>query len=165
MAYGTFKRDSPDSNDAGYTFGVSKKSPWIKDTISKELDQRISVHLKKHFLDISSKVTSSFYERSTPFLTRTEEDFQHLHMQGEETLHFWKAMMKQFRSLWNRPFILMGLACILTDAVTSVFSSYLLLRDETSKGILRIQPFLGCKRIFYDERGFSAKTLKAKCQQ
>jgi phosphoenolpyruvate-protein kinase (PTS system EI component) len=71
----------------------------LEDTISKELDQRISAHLKMNFLDISTKVTSSFYESSSPFLQQAEEDLQRLHRQGESTLTSWKAMMLQYTSL------------------------------------------------------------------
>jgi len=52
-----------------------------------------------------------------------------LHIQGEETLSSWKAMMKQYKSLWNKPFILIALACILTGTVTSIVSTYFLTRD------------------------------------
>ena len=75
----------------------------LEKTISKELNQRISAHLKNNFLDISTKVTSSFYETSSPFLKRAEEDLQRLHRQGEETLTSWKTMMKQYGHLWNKP--------------------------------------------------------------
>lgn len=102
----------------------------LEKTVSKEIDQKISTHLEKHFFDISSKVTSSFCESSSPFLKRAEEDLQHLHMQGEKTLHSWEAMMKQFSNLWNKPFILVALACIFTGALTSAFSSYLFVSDE-----------------------------------
>ncbi|KAB2832858.1 MAG: hypothetical protein F9K49_07480, partial [Caedimonadaceae bacterium] len=51
----------------------------LEDTISKELEQKISAHLKNNFLDISTKVTSSFYESSSPFLKQAEEDLQRLH--------------------------------------------------------------------------------------
>jgi hypothetical protein len=75
----------------------------LEETFSKELDQRISAHLKNNFLDISTKVTTSFYETSSPFLKRAEEDLQRLHRQGEETLSSWKAMMLQYIT---KPFIL-----------------------------------------------------------
>ncbi len=42
--------------------------------------------LDKHFFDISSKVTSSFYESASPVLKRAEEDMQRLHNQGESTV-------------------------------------------------------------------------------
>jgi hypothetical protein len=82
----------------------------LKKTISKELDQRISAHFQKHFLDISTKVTTSFYETSSPFLKQAEEDLLRLHMQGESTLTSWKAMMLQYANLWTKPFILTFLA-------------------------------------------------------
>ena len=102
----------------------------VKDTILKELDKRISAHLRKNFLDISTKITSSFYESSSSLLKRAEEDLHHLHMQGESTLTSWKAMMKQFSHLWNKPFIVVLVATILTGTVTSVLSSYLLVRED-----------------------------------
>ena len=40
----------------------------LEKTVSKELDQRISANLQKHFVDISSKIISSFDESSSPFL-------------------------------------------------------------------------------------------------
>ena len=82
----------------------------LEETFSKELDQRISAHLKNNFLDISTKVTTSFYETSSPFLKRAEEDLQRLHRQGEETLSSWKVMMLQYTNLWTKPFILTFLA-------------------------------------------------------
>ncbi|MBY0273671.1 MAG: hypothetical protein K2X02_09770 [Alphaproteobacteria bacterium] len=78
----------------------------LEDTITKELDQKISAHLKNNFLDISTKVTTSFYETSSPFLKQAEEDLQRLHRQGEETLSSWKAMMLQYTNLWTKPFVL-----------------------------------------------------------
>ncbi len=98
----------------------------LEDTLSKELDQRISTHLKMNFLDISSKVTSSFYETSSPFLQQAEEDLQRLHRQGEETLRSWKAMMKQYTSLWTKPFILTFLASAFTGMVIFFVCTYLL---------------------------------------
>lgn len=55
----------------------------LEDKILKELDQKISAYLKNNFLNISTKVTSSFYETSSPFLGQAEEDLQWLHRQGE----------------------------------------------------------------------------------
>lgn len=78
----------------------------LEDTITKELDQKIFAHLKNNFLDISTKVTTSFYETSSPFLKQAEEDLQRLHRQGEETLSSWKAMMLQYTNLWTKPFVL-----------------------------------------------------------
>ena len=89
----------------------------LEDTISKELDQKISAHLKMNFLDISTKVTSSFYESSSPFLQQAEEDLQRLHRQGESTLTSWKAMMLQYTNLWTKPFILTFLASAFTGMV------------------------------------------------
>ncbi|MBY0273312.1 MAG: hypothetical protein K2X02_07935 [Alphaproteobacteria bacterium] len=89
----------------------------LEDTISKELDQRISAHLKNNFLDISTKVTTSFYESSAPLLKRAEEDLQRLHRQGEETLSSWKSMMKQYSHLWNKPFILTFFASAFTGMI------------------------------------------------
>jgi hypothetical protein len=128
----------------------------LEDTISKELDQKISSHLKNNFLDISTKVTTSFYESSSPFLQQAEEDLQRLHRQGEETLSSWKAMMKQFSHLWNKPFMLMALACILTGAITSVLSSYLLVREDRKAKAL-------CEASFYGiaKRALEAKTSKS----
>ena len=42
----------------------------LEDTISKKLDQRISAHLKNNFLDLSTKVTSSFYETEKERLSK-----------------------------------------------------------------------------------------------
>lgn len=89
----------------------------LEETLSKELDQRISAHLKNNFLDISTKVTTSFYETSSPFLEQAEEDLTRLHRQGEETLSSWKAMMLQYRNLWNKPFMLIFLASAFTGMV------------------------------------------------
>ncbi len=145
-----------DKNKAAFSKEIQKTLTTFKtdleDTISKELDKRISAHLQKHFLDISTKVTSNFYKSSSPLLKRAEEDLQRLHRQGEETLHYWKAMMKQHGSLWNKPFILIALACILTRAVTSVLSSYFLVRKDRKARAL-------CEASFY---GIAKRALKAK---
>lgn len=110
-----------DKNKATFSKEIQKTLNAFKadleDTISKELDQRISVHLKNNFLDISTKVTTSFYESSSPFLKRAEEDLQRLHRQGEETLSSWKGMMLQYTSLWTKPFILTFLAAAFTGMV------------------------------------------------
>ncbi|MCI5058134.1 MAG: hypothetical protein MRY83_18625 [Flavobacteriales bacterium] len=89
----------------------------LEKTISKELDKRISAHLKNNFLDISTKVTSSFYVSSSSFLQQAEEDLQRLHRQGESTLSSWKAMMLQYTDLWTKPFILTFLASAFTGMV------------------------------------------------
>lgn len=89
----------------------------LEKSISNELDQRISAHLHKHFLDLSTKVTSSFYEASSPFLKRAEEDLTCLHRQGEETLSSWKSMMLQYTSLWTKPFALAFVAAAFAGTV------------------------------------------------
>ena len=65
-----------DKNKAAFSQEIQKTlnnfKTDLEKTISKELDQRISAHWKKHFLDISSKVISSFDESSSPFLKRAE---------------------------------------------------------------------------------------------
>ena len=156
-----------DKNKAAFSQEIQKTlnnfKTDLEKTISKELDQRISAHWKKHFLDISSKVISSFDESSSPFLKRAEEDLQRLHMQGEKTLHSWEAMMKQFRSLWNKPFIVALLACILTGAVTSVFSSYLLVRDDRrARQYCESDLSWVAKEYFAMKEALEAKTSKEK---
>lgn len=101
------------------------------------------------------KGTCNFYEASSPFLKKAEEDLQRLHRQGEETLSSWKIMMKQYTHLWNKPFTLMALACLLTGAVTSVVSSYLLVREKRKARAL-------CETSFYGitKRALEAKTSK-----
>lgn len=89
----------------------------LEKNISKELDRKISAYLQKHFLDISTKVTTSFYESSSPLLKRAEEDLTRLHRQGEETLRSWKAMILQYTNLWTKPFILTFLASAFTGMV------------------------------------------------
>ena len=134
----------------------------LEKTVSKELDQRISANLQKHFVDISSKIISSFDESSSPFLKRAEEDLKRLHMQGEKTLHSWEAMMMKFRSLWNRPFILVALTCILTGAVTSIFSSYLLVRDDRrARQYCESDLSWVAKEYFQMKEALEAKTSKA----
>ncbi|MBY0273508.1 MAG: hypothetical protein K2X02_08940 [Alphaproteobacteria bacterium] len=98
----------------------------LEETFSKELDQRISAHLKNNFLDISTKVTTSFYETSSPFLKRAEEDLQRLHRQGEETLSSWKAMMLQYTSLWTKPFMIAFFAAAFAGMVVFFVCTYLL---------------------------------------
>ena len=83
-------------------------------------------------------------------------------MQGEKTLHSWEAMMMKFRSLWNRPFILVALTCILTGAVTSVFSSYLLVRDDRrARGSCESDIYWIAKEYFQMKEALEAKTSKA----
>ena len=89
----------------------------LENTLSKELDQKISAHWQKHFLDISAKVTSSFYENSSPLLKRAEEDMTRLHTQGESTLNSWKTMMQRFQCFWNKPFILTFLSASFAGTV------------------------------------------------
>ncbi len=98
----------------------------LEKTISKELDQRISAHLKNNFLDISTKVTSNFYEASSPFLKQAEEDLTRLHLQGENTLTSWKAMMLQYTSLWTKPFMIAFFAAAFAGTVIFFFCTYLL---------------------------------------
>ncbi len=116
------------SNEIKQTLDSFKKD--LEQNVSLEIDQRISALLEKHFFDISAKVTSNFYENFSPVLERTKEDMQRLHMQGETTLHAWKEMMKPYAHIWNKPFFLMLLASVLVGTLTSVFSSYLLVRDD-----------------------------------
>ncbi|HAZ15499.1 MAG TPA: hypothetical protein DCY54_02525 [Parachlamydiales bacterium] len=137
----------------------------LEKTVSKEIDKKISAHLQKHFVDISSKIISSFDESSSPFLKRAEEDLQRLHMQGEKTLHSWEAMMKQFSHLWNKPFIVVALACILTGALTSVFSSYLLVRDDRrARGSCESDLSWVAKEYFQMKEALEAKTSKANVE-
>ena len=102
----------------------------LEQNVSEEIEKKMSKLLDKHFFDISSKVTSSFYESASPVLKRAEEDMQRLHNQGESTLRAWKEMMKPYANLWNRPFFIMFLVSVLVGSITSVFSSYLLVRDD-----------------------------------
>jgi len=140
---------------------LNKFKEDLEKSISKELDERISVHLQKNFSDISTKVTTSFYESSSPFLKRAEEDLTHLHRQGEETLSSWKAMMKQYKSLWNRPFILIALACILTGTVTSIVSTYFLTRDyRRALDVYEFQLSWAAKEYFAMKEALEAKTSK-----
>jgi len=61
-----------DKNKAAFSQEIQKTlnnfKTDLEKTISKELDQRISANLQKHFVDISSKIISSFDESSSPFL-------------------------------------------------------------------------------------------------
>lgn len=102
----------------------------LEQNISKEIDNKMSGLFDKHFLDISSKVTSNFYKRFSPVLEEAKEDMKLLHVQGENTLSAWKEMMKPYANLWNRPFFIMFLTSVLVGSITSVFSSYLLVRDD-----------------------------------
>lgn len=116
------------SNEIKQTLNSFKKD--LEKNISLEIDQRMSALLDKHFFDISTKVTSNFHENFSPVLERTKEDMQRLHTQGETTLHAWKKMMKPYTHIWNAPFFLMVVVSVLVGTLTSVFSSYLLVRDD-----------------------------------
>ncbi len=116
------------SNEIKQTLNSFKKD--LEQNVSLEIDQRISALLEKHFFDISSKVTSNFYESFSPVLERTKEDMQRLHTQGETTLHAWKEMMRPYTHVWNKPFFLIVLVSVLVGSLTSVLSSYLLVRDD-----------------------------------
>jgi F0F1-type ATP synthase membrane subunit b/b' len=98
----------------------------LEETISKELDKKISAHLKNNFLDISTKVTSSFYESYSPLLKRAEEDLTRLHRQGESTLNSWKVMMLQYASLWTKPFMIAFFAAAFAGMVIFFVCTYLL---------------------------------------
>ena len=168
MSHGEITKDI-DKNKAAFSQEIQKTlnnfKTDLEKTISKELDQKISAHWQKHFLDISTKVTSSFHESSSPFLKRAEEDLQRLHMQGEKTLHSWEAMMKPFSHLWNKPFIVALLACILTGALTSVFSSYLLVRDDRrARGSCESDLSWVAKEYFQMKEALEAKTSKANVE-
>ena len=168
MSHGEITKDI-DKNKAAFSQEIQKTlnnfKTDLEKTISKELDQRISANLQKHFVDISSKIISSFDESSSPFLKRAEEDLQRLHMQGEKTLHSWEAMMKQFSHLWNKPFIVVALACILTGALTSVFSSYLLVRDDRrARGSCESDLSWVAKEYFQMKEALEAKTSKANVE-
>ena len=168
MSHGEITKDI-DKNKAAFSQEIQKTlnnfKTDLEKTISKELDQRISANLQKHFVDISSKIISSFDESSSPFLKRAEEDLQRLHMQGEKTLHSWEAMMKPFSHLWNKPFIVALLACILTGALTSVFSSYLLVRDDRrARGSCESDLSWVAKEYFQMKEALEAKTSKANVE-
>lgn len=116
------------SNEVKQTLNGFKKD--LEQTVSKEIDHKLSVLLDRHFFDISSKVTSDFYESFSPVLERTKEDMQRLHMQGETTLRAWKEMMKPYTHIWNKPFFLMLGVSVLVGVLTSLLSSYLLVIDD-----------------------------------
>ena len=116
------------SDEIKKTLNSFKKE--LEQNVSEEIEKKMSKLLEEHFIDISSKVTSNFYESFSPVLKRAEEDMQRLHVQGENTLHAWKEMMKPYANLWNKPFFIMLLVTVLVGSITSVFSSYLLIRGD-----------------------------------
>ncbi len=98
----------------------------LEENVAKEIDHKLSVLFAKHMSDISSQVKSNFHEMFSPVLERTKEDMQRLHTQGENTLHSWGQMMSQYKSLWNKPFVIMLISCVFTGVVVSLFLSYFL---------------------------------------
>lgn len=116
------------SNEIKQTLYGFKKD--LEQSVSKEIDKKMSDLFDKHFLEISSKVTSNFYKRFSPVLEEAKEDMQRLHTQGESTLQAWKEMMKPYTNLWNRPFFIIFCVSVLVGSIASVFSSYLLVRDD-----------------------------------
>jgi hypothetical protein len=155
------------SNEIKQTLNSFKKD--LEQNVSLEIDQRISALLEKHFFDISAKVTSNFYENFSPVLERTKEDMQRLHTQGETTLHAWKEMMKPYAHIWNKPFFLMLLASVLVGTLTSVFSSYLLVRDDRKARLycekynnFYIKKYLEAKEALDEKNSKSGKNNKIK---
>lgn len=155
------------SNEIKQTLNSFKKD--LEQNVSVEIDQRISALLEKHFFDISSKVTSNFYESFSPVLQRTKEDMQRLHTQGETTLDAWKEMMKPYTHIWNKPFLLMLLVSVLVGTLTSVFSSYLLVRDDRNARLycdkynhLYINKYLEAKKILDEKNSKSVNNNKIK---
>lgn len=116
------------SNEIKQTLNSFKKD--LEKTVSSEIDHKLSALLDKHFFDISSKVAANFHKSFSPVLERTKEDMQRLHTQGETTLHAWKEMMRPYTHVWNKPFFVIVFVTVLVGSLTSVLSSYLLVRDD-----------------------------------
>lgn len=102
----------------------------IEKHFSSEIDRKLPILLERNFLNINDQVQSSFSERLLPVVDRAERNMERLESQGHQTLQSWGNMMKQFESLWTKPFFLMFLVSVFTGITVSLFSSYFLGRAD-----------------------------------
>ena len=98
--------------------------------ISDEIDRKLPILLARNFSNISEEIKSNFNEMFLPIVTKAEKNMERLENQGDKTLRSWGNMMKQFESLWTKPFFLMLLVSILVGTAISLLSSYFLGRGD-----------------------------------
>jgi len=121
-------------NKSSFSLEIKKSLANLNETlekhISNELDHKLPVLLAKNFSNISEEVKSSFNEMFLPVVSKAEQNMERLESQGDKTLQSWGNMMKQYESLWTKPFFLMLLVSILLGTTISLFSSYYLTRAD-----------------------------------
>jgi hypothetical protein len=100
------------SDEIKQTLSSFKKD--LEQSVSQEIDHRLSSLFEKHFKETSLQVKGSFKEMFSPVLKSTQDDMNRFKSQGESTLRSWKGMMAEYESLWTRPFILVFFASAFT---------------------------------------------------
>jgi hypothetical protein len=120
---------------------LSSFTESLEQHISQEIDKKLPLFLEKNFSDISTQVKASFEQMFVPVLDKTEEGMKRLNAQGENTLHSWEKMMKQYSGLWNMPFFIVLGASVLTGTaiclglffLKSSYSTYLFMDVRARK--------------------------------
>ena len=109
------------SHEIKQTLDSFKKD--LEQSVSEEMDKKLSSLFEKHFKDTSLQVKGSFKEMFSPVLKTTQDDMNRFKSQGESTLRSWKGMMAEYESLWTRPFILVFFASAFTGILIFLISS------------------------------------------
>lgn len=102
----------------------------LEQKVTEEIDKKISSLFTKHFQSTSSEVKSSFEKEFSPLFKKTDAYIEKLQTQGEKTLSSWGKMMSQYKSLWAMPFAIMFLVAILTGTLSSLVSSYFMVKSD-----------------------------------
>ena len=102
----------------------------LEQKVTEEIDKKIASLFTKHFQNTSAEVKSSFEKEFSPLFKKTDAYIDKLQTQGETTLSSWGKMMSQYKSLWARPFIIMFLVAILTGTLSSLISSYFMVKSD-----------------------------------
>lgn len=98
----------------------------LEQSVSEEINRRLSSLFEKHFGDLSLQVKTSFQEMSSPILKKIQADMQQLHTEGQKTLQTWKEAVSLYTSFWTKPaFTWMGLAIFLGVAISFVFACFI----------------------------------------
>ena len=100
------------SHEIKQTLNSFKKD--LEQSVSEEMDHKLSALFEKHFKETSLQVKGSFEKVFDPVLKTTQDDMNRFQSQGESTLRSWKGMMAEYESLWTKPFILVFFASAFT---------------------------------------------------
>lgn len=102
----------------------------LEQKVTEEIDKKTSELFTKHFQNISSEIKSSFEKEFSPLFKKTDAYIDKLQTQGENTLSSWGKMMSQYKSLWAMPFTIMFLVAIFTGTLSSLVSSYFMVKSD-----------------------------------